>query len=170
MHCAVATGRLTRLLACLWLCLPLLAGCYEASEEIIPATMAEPLPYGYSSINWQSGNNTELVRDSFGNDYRFQHTTSSEQQVGTMRGFRLYGDIFALQFRLDDAPDTYYIRFFAITGNSLQELDPDEAAIPSLAAQYGVTAGGDYADSMFLGGRREDILAFIRAHAGVSFH
>ena len=153
----------------LGLCLLLLGGCYELGREVIPADRAELIPFTGTTIEWTNGNISRFSRTPYGNEYRFEHTESSEVTTGTFRAMRITGNIYALQLHSDKEMNTWYIRFYAIDANHVQEVGPDDDdRVAVLAERYGVTLD-DLGDSTVVKGAPRDILEFIRAHAGVTF-
>ncbi len=147
----------------------LLGGCYDVNQEVIPASRAELIPYAGDTINWTNGEVSRFTRAAFGNEYRFQHTESRGVTTGTFRALHIIGDVYALQMHSDKDLNTWFIRFYEITKNHVQELEPDdEDRVAELAASWHVTLE-DQGISVIVKGESRDILEFIRAHATVDF-
>src|ERR1700684_2090735 len=84
-----AIPRGAKVLLVLLLCLPF-AGCYQADQEVIPANVAEALPYNPDKVSLQEDGDMLLHRQASGHDYAFTQTKKdgSNLQKGTLRVMR----------------------------------------------------------------------------------
>lgn len=148
------------------------SGCYTLEQEIIgaqDATYVYNLPGSYSDINYPEQKTIiSAVPDS--NDYRFKRITKEKTSTGHLRAIPLRGDIYIVQFKFDDE-DVYYIDFYQFTSDRYYfpfEVS-DYDALGALAVQYNVTLDfDDVFGENYLSGGRENILAFLKAHSGLS--
>jgi hypothetical protein len=150
-----------------------LAGCYETSVEVIPANLAEDIPFHGDHATSPEGGEMWLVRVPFSRDYRFrEHRGDGEVRIGTFRAMRIRGDIFAIQVRIDGDP-SYGIFFFRIWDSGFGPVSPVRGTnLEALAERFGATYTGELDeddDEGLLSGPPEAMLAFVRAHADVDF-
>lgn len=145
-----------------------LSACYESATEIIPASLAETIPYRGSQIAWADGTRTALAPVPFSKDYRFQQIRPDETKSGTFRALRVARDIFAVQARFDgDA--TYNILFYRITATRVDGVEAATPDVQRLATRTGVSFDDDPLGTK-IAGRAADLLAFVRAHGQLAFH
>jgi hypothetical protein len=150
-----------------------LSGCYETTVEVIPANLAEDIPFNGDHATSAEGGEMWLARVAFSRDYRFrEHRGDGEVRIGTFRAMRIRGDIFAVQIRIHGDP-SYGILFFRIWDNGFGPVSPVLGTnLEALAERYGATYTGELDeddDEGMLSGAPEAMLDFIRAHAGVDF-
>jgi tetratricopeptide (TPR) repeat protein len=153
---------------CLIVCLPILiAGCYNVKDEIISAQQAvkiSDLPTTYMTYS--------ITPVTGSNDYRFINTpgNNAPQESGYARAVLLKNNIYIVQIKYDN--DAKYVMMFLKVNNGaggveLTTVFPEVKVDPS---RYNVrieTAG--YFDTKLIG-RRENIMAFLKAHAGANFN
>ena len=147
-----------------------LAGCYETSVEVIPANLAEDIPFNGDHATSPEGGEMWLARVAFSRDYRFRE--HGEVRIGTFRAMRIRDDIFAVQIRIDgDA--SYGILFFRIWDNGFGPVSPVRGTnLEALADRLGATYAGELDeddDEGLLSGTPDAMLAFVRAHAEIDF-
>ena len=152
----------------------ILIGCYGTDQEIILANEAVQiynLPGTYQNGVKSPGGNVKVEAVSGTNDYRFRETfKDGGVDSGYIRFIPLTGNIYIGQMKFDDDP-WYYLQFFRIESGSYKELFLTENAydnIKALASSYNVELDPDI-DLDALKGTRSDILAFLKAHANLSF-
>ena len=152
----------------------LFLGCYGSEKEIILASEAVQVPgvTGTYQNGVKSSSGNVMVQAVPGsNDYRFQETfEGGNSDSGYIRFIPLTGNIYIGQFKYDNDP-WYYIQFFRIDGSSYKELFLTEYEydnIGNLASSYNIKLQPDM-ETDFVDGKRTDILAFLRAHANLSF-
>ena len=147
----------------------LLAACYDSDTEVIPASLAETLPFRGTRVEWMAGGHTQFAPVPFSKDFRFEEHRTEKVKTGTLRGLRVKGDIFAIQARYDDEAG-YYLVFYRITATAVNsmEVTATEAQKKQLAARFRVGIE-DSGLSTSLAGTPEAMLGFIRAHSQFSF-
>jgi len=149
----------------------LVSGCYEVRQEVIRASDAvavDGLPGTYNSKDSKA--RTEIMTVPNSNDYRFQEITSEATESGYLRAVPLYDDIYISQTKYDNS-GVYYIQFYRFTRTNDKGYASLSVSSPifDLAQEHGIEVGyDDFAVNITLEGKRQDILAFLRAHKNLS--
>jgi len=149
-------------------CLPLLiTGCYNVKDEIISAQEAVTIP-GMPTVYM-----TYTITPVPGsNDYRFINTpgNNAPQESGYARAVHLKDKIYIVQVKYDN-DDKYTVMFLNfIDGPGRKELRTVFPEVKVDPSRYNVrieTAG--YFNTKLVGSR-ENIMAFLKAHAGANFN
>jgi hypothetical protein len=146
------------------------AGCYETDFEVIDASSAVAVSNAPGTYTFPSGatRTISVVPDS--NGYRLREVSKDNKvSTGYIRIVPLQGDIYIVQVKYDDT-DVYYLAFikFDAIGKQFWQMYPDvsDEKLDQLAQQHGVTLDLDF---IHLEGSRNDIMAFLRAHANLPF-
>lgn len=145
------------------------AGCYETDFEVIDASSAVAV-YGLpGSYTPDAGGSLTISAVPDSNDYRFREVSKDNKvSTGYIRMVPLKGDIYIVQVKYDDEKG-YILAFYQFTSDRHYELlipDVDDSRLNQLAAQHNVTLDLDF---MSLDGSRNNIMAFLRAHASLPF-
>lgn len=144
-------------------------GCYETDFEVITASSAVALYGAPGNYTLDEGGSFTISAVPHSNDYRFREVSKDNKvSTGYFRAVPLRGDIYIVQAKYDDE-DGYYLVFYQFTSDRrFKQMYPDvdDTRLDQLAQQYGVTIDWDW---MYLDGSRSDIMAFLRAHASLSF-
>jgi hypothetical protein len=147
-------------------------GCYETYVEVIDASSAVAVRGATGHYTYASGGKVTIWAVPDSNDYRFQEVSKdNEVSAGYLRIVPLKGDIYIVQAKYDD-DEVYYIAFYQFSNDrhfKPMEPDADEKKLNQLAQQYGVTIDRGFDIVPYLNGSQSTILAFLRAHAGLSF-
>jgi len=157
------------------LCLLLLTGCYDVAQEVIRADDAVEIPNLPGHYTYDDGS-TQLTIAAVpaSRDYRFQRHwggNPGKTQSGYLRAIHLKDDLYAIQVKYDDSV-LYQILFYRFLPYEKQFIpmrvaDQSRPAMDKLAGRYSVRIEFDYTEE--LKGRREDLLAFLRAHRELDF-
>ena len=67
----------------------LLAACYDSDTEVIPASLAETLPFRGTRVEWMAGGHTQFAPVPFSKDFRFEEHRTEKVKTGTLRGLRV---------------------------------------------------------------------------------
>jgi hypothetical protein len=146
------------------------AGCYETDIEVIDASSAVAVYNAPGVYTFPSGATRTISTVPDSNDYRLREVNKDNKvSTGYIRIVPLQGDIYIVQVKYDDA-DVYYLAFIKFDGIGKQfwQMYPDvsDEKLEQLAQQHGVTLDLDF---LSLEGSRNDITAFLRAHASLPF-
>ncbi|MFH0732349.1 MAG: hypothetical protein V2A72_05460 [Candidatus Omnitrophota bacterium] len=154
-------------LFCLIACLSFFTtGCYDVKDEVISAKEAVAIPdlpttYMTYTITPVPGSN----------DYRFTNTpgNNAPPESGYARAVLLRDNIYIVQVKYDNYAN-YMVMFLKFindaNGKELRTVFPEIKAEPS---QYNVRLDvGGFFDMTLVGGR-ENIMAFLKAHANANF-
>jgi hypothetical protein len=146
------------------------AGCYETDVEVIDAFSAVAVNGAPGTYTFPSGATRTISAVPNSNDYRLREVSKDNKvSTGYIRIVPLQGDIYIVQAKYDDA-DVYYLAFFKFDaiGKRFWQMHPDvaEEKLDQLAQQHGLTIDWDF---MHLEGSRNNIMAFLRAHASLPF-
>lgn len=155
-----------KLLGVLFLCLPFV-GCYQSDHEVIPAKVAETMPYRSNRVSLGDDEEMLLSRSTSSNDYGVRQTKKGDPSVkiGTLRVMRIKGNIYAVQMKYDDG-NSYDIVFCRINANNYEPLNPkSDDAVQALAHRYNV----NLKNQLDLSGNPRDMLNFIKAHKDLEF-
>ena len=155
-----------KILLVLLLCLPF-AGCYQADQEVIPANVAETLPYKPDKVDLQEDGGMVLHQPASGHDYAFTQTKKdgSNVQKGTLRVMRVKGSIYAVQLKYEDE-NSYDVLFCQIGANKFEIMEPkSDDAVLKLADRYKV----HIKNGNNLSGEPGSLLDFIKAHKELIF-
>jgi hypothetical protein len=148
------------------------AGCYETYVEVIDANSAVAVFGATGNYTYDAGGAVTISAVPNSNDYRFQEVSKdNEVSAGYLRIVPLEGDIYIVQAKYDDE-EVYYLAFYQFTSDrhfKPMEPDADDKRLDQLAQQYGVKINRDFDIVPYLNGSRSTILAFLRAHAGLTF-
>jgi hypothetical protein len=161
-----STPTATKVLVLLFLCLPLV-GCYQSDHEVIPAKMAEIMPYKSNTVSLGEDGDILLSRAPSSKDYAVRQTKKDDARVkvGTLRAMRIKGNIYAVQMKYDE-DNSYDIVFCRINANNYEVLDPkSNDAVQALAKRYNVSLK----DQTDLSGSPQDMLEFLKAHKDLEF-
>lgn len=171
----MTAGRLSRSLtvALLALSAVFVAGCYyESEKEIIRVGDAAGLEFLSGGYKYDAGGGRLTITAVPGiNDYRYEHVpTSGAASRGYVRLMSLGDDIYVAQIKPDD-DDEYYFRFYRITSDRRFVPMEPRGAIDELAAGHDVKLVQEdwILSTALLEGSRENVLAFLRAHADLHF-
>lgn len=146
------------------------AGCYETDFEVIDASSAVAVNGAPGTYTFPSGATRTISTVPHSNDYRLREVSKDNKvSTGYIRIVPLQGDIYIVQAKYDDA-DVYYLAFFKFDaiGKRFWQMYPDvsDEKLDQLAQQHGVTIDLDF---IHLDGSRNNIMAFLRAHASLPF-
>jgi hypothetical protein len=153
------------------------AGCYETDFEIIDASSAVAVNGVSGTYTKQAGGTMTISAVPHSNDYRFREVSKDNKgSTGYLRMVPLQGDIYIVQVKYDNEP-VYYLVFYKFTydssGARYWEMYPDvsDEKLNQLAQQHGVAIDWDTSELFIpiLNGSRSNIMAFLRAHAGLPF-
>ncbi len=146
-----------------------LSGCYEVKQEVIPATLGEPIPYTCDQVDFESGGKIIFSQPSSNHDYHFRDVSyAGNERRGTFRALRIKDDIYVVQARYDDESQ-YQILFYAINAEHFQVVDVGkDTDFKTFASLFGVEYHGDELAKGFSGDPKK-ILAMLRALRGVEF-
>ncbi len=158
----------------LGLALLLAAACYKTDEEIIDARSAVFIPgLARTHTNDMNPDSKTIISAVPGtNDYRFQDVGGDNPGAGYLRIIPLRGDIHLVQVKFD-GDVLYYLYFYEYvfdTGSDEARyfpMMPSEDTAP-LAQRHNVRLEYGEEEHQLYGGRG-DILAFLLAHANLSF-
>jgi hypothetical protein len=145
------------------------AGCYGTDVEVIDASSAIAV-YGVpGNYTYDAGGSVTISAVPHSNDYRFREVSKDNKvSTGYLRLVPLKGDIYIVQAKYDDE-DGYCLVFYQFTSDRrFKQMYPDvdDSRLDQLAQQHGVTIDPDF---MYLEGSRNNIMAFLRAHASLPF-
>jgi hypothetical protein len=148
------------------------AGCYETYVEVIDASSAVAVTGALGHYTYDAGGEVTISAVPGSNDYRFREVSKdNEVSTGYIRMVPLQGDIYIVQAKYDD-DEVYYLAFYQFSNDrhfKPMEPDAEEKKLDQLAQQYGVTIDRGFDIVPYLNGSQSTILAFLRAHAGLSF-
>src|SRR4030042_2792786 len=152
------------------------AGCYETDVEVINASSAAAV-YGLpGTYNKESGGTMTISAVPDSNDYRFRDVSKEgTASTGYIRAVPLRDNLYIVQVKYDNDA-IYYLLFYQFTydssGAHYRELEAkaEEKRLDQIAQQYSVKIDWDSFDFVpYLSGSSSNILAFLRAHASLSF-
>jgi hypothetical protein len=154
----------------------IVAGCYETDIEIISASSAVSVYGAPGTYTREKGGTMTISAVPLSNDYRFREVSKNNKaSTGYLRAVPLQGNIYIVQAKCDNDP-VYYLGFYQFTydssGSHYKPMEPTalEQTLDQLAKQYGVTIDWDTLDFVpYLKGSSANIMAFLRAHASLSF-
>ena len=151
-----------------------MTGCYETDVEVISASTAVAVYGAPGDYTFDNGGTLTVSAVPLSNDYRFRETSKNNKvSTGYLRLVPLRGDIYIIQAKYDNE-SVYFIDFYQFNA-STRRFQPmiavaDEKSINQLAQRYNIKIDWESYDfEPFLSGTSSNILAFLKAHANLSF-
>ena len=152
------------------------AGCYETDVEVIDASSAVAVNGVPGTYTKEAGGTMTISAVPHSNDYRFRDVSKDNKvSTGYFRMVPLRDDIYIVQAKYDDESGyclTFYRFFVDSSGAHYRPISPDvdDERLFQLAKQYNVILEEDpITFGLYLEGTRTNIMAFLRAHAGLPF-